>query len=127
MARETAAQRKERYEAELAARVEEQRQAYPDRLMSVFERLNNQYDLELKVKNGKFVVTNSRNPRDEEYEFAYTYDNVSQGFLENLEWFLTQLEEAQAEEKRRDEVRREAKRKAQEMFTAEERELLGLQ
>ena len=126
MARETAQQRKARYEAEVAARVEAERVAYPARLMAVLERLNNQYDLDLKVKNGFFLVTNSGKPYDEEYEFAYSYDKVSQASLENLDSFLTQLEEAQAEAKRRDEVRREAKRKAQELFTDEERELLGL-
>ena len=116
-------------EATLARALAEKmaRDEYPARLMAVLERLNNQYDLDLKVKNGFFLVTNSRLPRDEhEYEFAYSYDKTSQESLENLDWFLTQLEEAQAEERRRMEVRQEAKRKAQELFTAEERELLGL-
>lgn len=130
MARKTAAERKQEAarmrQLSEEARVNRERAEYPARLMNVFERLNNQYNFELVVKNGVFVVTTSRERFDEDYQFAYSYDAYSYEQLESLEFALTSLEEAQAEERRRNEVRREAHRKAQEVFTAEERELLGL-
>lgn len=127
MARETKAQRLVREQAEREARLEAERQAYPVRLMKTFERLNNQHNTELKVSEGFFVATlNSFSRSATEYTLSYSYTEDAQSVLQDLEWDLDELEQAQAEEKRRSEVRREAQRKAEELFTKEERELLGL-
>ena len=127
MARETKAQRLERMEAEMKAAREAERQAYPARLMAVLERLNNQYNTELKVVEGLFVVkTNATARFANEYSLSYSYNESTQSALQELEWELDALEEAQAEERRKREVRETAKRKLQEALTAEERESLGL-
>jgi hypothetical protein len=127
MARETKAQRLERMEAELKVAREAERVAYPVRLMAVLERLNNQYNTELKVMEGLFVVkTNATARFANEYSLSYSYNEDTQSVLQELEWELDALEEAQAEERRKREVRENAKRKAQELFTPEEREALGL-
>lgn len=127
MARETKAQRLERMAQELEVMRETERQAYPARLMKTLERLNNQYNTELKVVEGFFVATlNAMSRSATEYKLSYSYTEDSQSVLQDLEWDLDELEQAQAEEKRRSEVRREAQRKAEELFTKEERELLGL-
>lgn len=126
MARETKAERLARMAQELEAQREAERQAYPARLMKTLERLNNQYNMNLKVVEGFFVVEcmNSRYTND--YTLSYSYTHDSQAVLEELEWALDALEEAQAEARRRDEVKREAERKVREMLSDEERELLGL-
>jgi hypothetical protein len=127
MARETKAQRLERMEAELKAAREAERVAYPVRLMAVLERLNNQYNAELKVVEGLFVVKANATARfANEYTLSYSYNESTQSALQELEWELDAVEEAQAEERRKREVRENAKRKAQELFTPEEREALGL-
>ncbi len=127
MARETQAQRLERMAAELEAQREAERQAYPFRLMSVLERLNKQYNSELKVIGGVFVVKPKATARfANEYSLTYSYSESAQCELQELEWELDALEEAQAEERRKMEVRETAKRKLQEALTAEERESLGL-
>jgi hypothetical protein len=127
MARETKAQRLERMAAELEAQREAERQAYPFRLMSVLERLNKQYNSELKVIGGVFVVKPKATARfANEYSLTYSYSESAQCELQELEWELDALEEAQAEERRKMEVRETAKRKLQEALTAEERESLGL-
>jgi len=128
MARETKAQR----EARLALERETQRQqevaAYPSRLMSALERVNNQYDWQLTVVDAVFLVTNphSRAYHSKEYRMSYAYDTVSQESLENLEYMLTDLEEAQLEAKRQSAVKAEAQRKVRELLSDEERQLLGL-
>jgi hypothetical protein len=127
MPRETKAQRLERMAAELAAAREAERQAYPARLMAVLERLNNQYNTELKVVGGLFVVKVNATARfGNEYSLSYSYNESTQSALQELEWELDAVEEAQAEERRKREVRETAKRKLQEALTAEERESLGL-
>jgi hypothetical protein len=127
MPRETKAQRLERMAAELAAAREAERQAYPARLMAVLERLNNQYNTELKVVEGLFVVKPNATARfANEYNLSYSYNENTQSVLQELEWELDAIEEAQAEERRKREVRETAKRKLQEALTAEERESLGL-
>ena len=127
MARETKEQRLARMAQELEARKEAERQAYPARLMAALERLNNQYDMNLKVSDGMFVVTNSRETRyTTEYVLSYSYTEDAQDSLQELEWSLDAMEEAQAEARRRTEVKREAERKVREMLSDEERELLGL-
>ena len=127
MARETKAERLERFARELEAMREAEREAYPARLMKTLERLNNQYNTELKVVEGLFVATlNATSRSATEYALSYSYTEDAQSVLQDLEWDLDALEQAQAEEKRRSEVRREAQRKAEELFTKEERDLLGL-
>lgn len=127
MARETKAERLERFARELEARREAEREAYPARLMKTLERLNNQYNTEFKVVEGMFVVKlNATSRSATEYTLSYSHTEDAQSVLQDLEWDLDELEQAQAEEKRRSEVRREAQRKAEELFTKEERDLLGL-
>lgn len=125
MARETKVEREARMAAEREARLVEERNEYPARLMAVLERVNNQWEMELFVRDKLFVVRD-RNDWNNEFLVSYNWNPTSQEFLQELEWKLNQLEEAQAEEKRRSEVRREAERKVREMLSEEERELLGL-
>jgi hypothetical protein len=128
MARETAAQRNARFDAEREQRLQEQKAAYPSRLMSVFARVNNQYDWQLKVVDTSFEVSNpySSSYDKKMYLLNYSYDTVSQENLEDLEYMLTDLEERQAEAKRQSEVKAEAQRKVRELLNDEERALLGL-
>jgi hypothetical protein len=128
MARETKAQRNARFDAEREQRLQEQKAAYPSRLMSALERVNNQYDWQLTVVDAVFLVTNphSRAYHSKEYRMSYAHDTVSQEHLEDLEYMLTDLEEAQAEAKRQSAVKAEAQRKVRELLTDEERKLLNL-
>jgi len=129
MARETKVQREERLAAEREQRLQEQKAAYPSRLMSAFERLSNQYNFELTVVDAVFLVrdANSRAYSDnKEYRMSYAYDAVSQENLEDLEYMLTDLEEEQAEARRQAAVKAEAQRKVRELLSDEERALLGL-
>lgn len=125
MARETKAEREARVAAERAAKMERNQAEYPARLMEAFERVSNQ-QLELSVREGLFAVSDPGDRYNTEYLLSYSWSTNAQNVLEDLEWALTNLEEKQAEEKRREEVRVNAQKKVQELFTAEERELLGL-
>jgi hypothetical protein len=129
MARETAAQRNARFDAEREARRQAEMAAYPSRLMSTLARVNNQYDWTLTVVDEVFLVSNpsSRAYHNKEYRMAYAFDTVSQENLEDLEYMLNDLEEAQAEAKRQSSVKAEAQRKVRELLNDEERALLGLQ
>ena len=129
MARETAAQRNARFDAEREARLSREVAEYPMRLMSTLARVNNQYDWQLTVVDAVFLVTNphSRAYHSKEYRMSYAYDAVSQESLEDLEYMLTNLEEAQLEAKRQSAVKAEAQRKVRELLNDEERALLGLQ
>ena len=130
MARENKEQREARLAVEREQRLQEQKAAYPSRLMSALERLNNQYNLELTVVDAVFLVRDphSRAYSDnKEYRMSYAYDTVSQESLEDLEYMLTDLEEAQLEAKRQSAVKAEAQRKVRELLNDEERALLGLQ
>lgn len=126
MARETAMQRNARLDAERRARLEQEQAAYPARLMAVLERVSAQPRFELSVRNGFFVVNDRDSRYDVDYQLAYSWSNDTQSALENLEWKLEDLEAEQAEQRRRASVRESAKRKALEVFSEEERELLGL-
>lgn len=129
MARRTAAER--RAEAERMrqiseeARVKNETANYPAWLIATLERVNNQWEMELFVRDKMFVVRD-RNDYNNEFIMSYSWSPESQEALQELEWKLNVIEEAQAEAKRRAEIKREAQRKAQEVFTEEERELLGL-
>jgi Skp family chaperone for outer membrane proteins len=122
MARETKAQRLEREAAEREARLAAERESYPTRLMEALQRVGKQWNMELKVRDGQFVVSDRNNV----YELNYTWDVDSWDSLAELEWDLNSLEEEEREANRRAEVKREAQRKVNEMLTTEERELLGL-
>jgi hypothetical protein len=128
MARENKEQREARLAVEREQRLQEQKAAYPSRLMSALERVNNQYDWQLTVVDAVFLVTNphSRAYHSKEYRMNYAYDTVSQESLEDLEYMLTDLEEAQLEAKRQSAVKAEAQRKVRELLNDEERALLGL-
>jgi hypothetical protein len=128
MARENKEQREARLSVEREQRLQEQKAAYPSRLMSALERVNNQYDWQLTVVDAVFLVTNphSRAYHSKEYRMSYAYDTVSQESLEDLEYMLTDLEEAQLEAKRQSAVKAEAQRKVRELLNDEERQLLGL-
>ena len=128
MARENKAQR----EARLALEREQSRQqevaAYPSLLMSVLERVNNQYDWKLTVVEELFLVSNpySSSYNQKEFRMTYAYNPVSQENLEDLASMLYDLEEAQREAMRQSQVKAEAQRKVRELLNDEERQLLGL-
>ena len=125
MARETAAQRNARFDAEREARLSREVAEYPQRLMNVLARATNAY-FELTVSDNKFQVTD-RNYNDRTtYTLAYAQSPNSQEQLESLEWALDRYEQEQAEQKRLAEVKAEALRKVKELLNAEERELLNL-
>ena len=126
MARETKAEREARLAAEREARLVEERNGYPARLMAVLERVNNQWDMELFVRDNLFVVRSRNDNYGNECLLSYNWNPTTQETIQELEWKLNSLEEAQAEAKRRSEVKREAQRKVQEILSDEERELLGL-
>jgi hypothetical protein len=127
MARETVAQRNERYRVELEKRLAKEVAEYPERLMKTLARATDAY-FELSVDENKFVLTNrnSRGYDRDVYRLAYAHSPNSQEQLESVEWDLDRYERELAEQRRLAEVKKEALRKAQEMFTDEERELLGL-
>jgi hypothetical protein len=122
MARETKAQRLEREARDREARLAAEREAYPARLMETLQRVGKQWNMELKVRDGQFVVSDRNNV----YELNYAWDFDSWDNLAELEWDLNSLEEAEREANRRAEVKREAERKVREFLSDEERELLKL-
>jgi hypothetical protein len=124
MARETKAQRDARFDAEREARLAKQVAEYPQRLMTTLARATKAY-FELTVSDNKFQLTN-RNDRYDYVSLAYSHSSDSQEQLESLEYDLDRHEEKMAEQKRLAEVKAEALRKVNELFTAEERELLNL-
>jgi len=125
MARETAAQRNARFDAELEARLSREVAEYPMRLMVTLARATNAY-FELEVSDNKFLVQTREEYNRTTYSLAYAHSPNSQEQLESLEWDLDRYEKAVAEEKRLREVKKEALRKVNELLTAEERELLNL-
>lgn len=124
MARETVAQRNARYAQEREVYLANQVAEYPTRLMAVLTRATNAY-FELTVRDNKFQVQ-PRDSYNRTVTLAYAHSPNSQAQLESLESELDHYEEELAERKRLAEVKKEAERKARELFTDEERELLGL-
>lgn len=133
MARETKAQREEREEAERAARRAEFVEQYPQRLTRmVFEFATlwsvarvKRYDENSYV----FMSGDSRSTWDTEWvlpDVLTNYRNDVRDNLESVEQEVQYYKDFLAEQERKANVRAEAKRKAQELFTDEERELLGL-
>ena len=128
MPRETVAQRNARFDAERDARLVKEVTEYPARLMAVLARATNAY-FEITVHDNKFQVAyRDGNGYNETYglKMAYAHSPNSQEQLEELEWKLDRHEQELAEQKRLAEVKAEALHKFNEMFSAEERELLGL-
>ncbi len=125
MARETVAQRNARYAQEREAYLAKQVTEYPTRLMVALTRATNAY-FELSVNDNKFLVRDRNKYEPQVHTLAYAHSPNSQEQLEELEWALDRHEAELAEQRRVAEVRKEAERKARELFTDEERELLGL-
>ena len=125
MARETAAQRNARYDAENEARLSQEVAEYPQRLMVTLARATNAY-FELTVSDNKFLVTADPHRERTTFRLDYTHSPNSQEVLQELEWTLDRHERELAEQKRLVEVRKEAVRKVNELLSKEERELLNL-
>lgn len=133
MARETKAQREERLEAEREARRAEFVAEYPQRLTRlVFEFATlwsvprvKRYDDNSYV----FMTEDTRSNWNTEWvlpDYLPNYREQTRDDLESAEQEVQFYKEHLAEQERKANVRAEAKRKAQELFTDEERELLGL-
>ena len=133
MARETKAQREERLEAEREAFRAEFVAQYQQRLTRlVFEFATlwsvprvKRYDENSYV----FMSEDTRNTWNSEWVLPDVLTNYRQDVYDNLDTAESEVElykEELAEQERKANVRKEAKRKAEELFTAEERELLGL-
>jgi hypothetical protein len=133
MARETKAQREEREEAEREARRAEFVAEYPQRLTRmVFEFATlwsvprvKRYDENSYV----FMSGDSRNTWDTEWVLPDVLTNYRKDVRDNLDSVESEVQyykDFLAEQERKANVRAEAKRKLNELLTAEERELLGL-
>jgi hypothetical protein len=133
MARETKAQREEREEAQREARRAEFVAEYPQRLTRVvFEFATlwsvprvKRYDENSYV----FMSGDSRNTWNSEWVLPDVLTNYRKDVRDNLETVEQEVQyykEHLAEQERKANVRAEAKRKLNELLTAEERELLGL-
>lgn len=119
MARETAAQRDARFDAELEARLSKEVAEYPERLMAVLTRAVADA-FELTVSDNKFRVDDRNN--SVWWNLAYAHSPMSQERLEDLEYTLDRKDAEAAEAKRKDEFAREAFNK----LTKEEQQALGL-
>jgi hypothetical protein len=124
MAKETKAQRDARFDAEREAKLTKEVAEYPQRLMTVLARATDAY-FKMAVSDNKFLVQ-TLDSYSRTYSLAYAHSPNSQEQLEDLEWEVEQYEIRLAEQKRLAEVKAEALRKVNELFTAEERELLNL-
>lgn len=133
MARETKAQREERLEAEREARRAEFVAEYPQRLTRlVFEFATlwsvprvKRYDENSYV----FMSEDTRSNWNTEWvlpDYLPNYREQTRDNLESAEQEVQFYKEHLAEQERKANVRAEAKRKLNELLTAEERELLGL-
>lgn len=119
MARETAAQRNARFDAERQARQEAMQADYPTLLLDTLERAT-KLNYELKVVEAKFVVREWNTSATWAMTPLYTED--SQDALESLVYDVESEEEKRAEADRR----YQAKQTALAKLTKEERDLLGL-
>jgi hypothetical protein len=133
MARETKAQREEREEAERAARRAEFVAEYPQRLTRlVFEFATlwsmprvKRYDDNSYV----FMSEDNRNTWNTEWVLPDVLTNYREDVRDNLDTVESEVQyykDYLAEQERKANVKAEAKRKLNELLTAEERELLGL-
>lgn len=119
MARETAAQRNARQEAERQARQEALQADYPALLLDTLERAT-KLTYELTVKDSMFVVREWNS--NATWAMTPLYSEDSQDALESLVYDVESEEEKRAEAERR----YAAKQTALSKLTKEERELLGL-
>jgi hypothetical protein len=133
MARETKAQREERLEAEREAYRAEFVAQYQQRLTRlVFEFATlwsmprvKRYDDNSYV----FMSEDTRNTWNSEWVLPDVLSNYRQDVRDNMETVEQEVQyykDYLAEQERKANVRAEAKRKLNELLTAEERELLGL-
>jgi hypothetical protein len=119
MARETAAQRNERFDVEREARLSREVAEYPARLMAVLARSADAY-FDLTVRDNKFRVDDRNN--SDYWDLAYAHSSNSQDRLDSLVWTLDQRDAELAEAKRKDDLARSAFNK----LTKEEQQALGL-
>jgi len=119
MARETAAQRAVRFEAEHEERLSKEVAEYPQRLMTLLTRsVADAFDL--TVSDNKFRVEDRNN--SVWWNLAYAHSSESQERLEDLEYTLDRKDTEAAEAKRKDELARTAFNK----LSKEEQQALGL-
>ena len=123
MAKETAAQRDARFDAETKRQLMLDIEVYPARLMSVLARATKS-GFELEVIDNKFVITD-RNERSA-WTLEYEHSPNSWDELQELMWTLDAEERAAQEARRIAQVKSDALRKINEVLTKEERELLNL-
>lgn len=122
MARETKAQRLAREAAERAAYGAERAATYPQRLMKMLERATS-VNFEIKVRDGKFLLTDSDDPREGVVELTLAYDSeINEAALNELDWRVDIKEEAEREALRRVQIRNAALAK----LSQEERTILGI-
>jgi len=120
MPHETKEQRQAREAAEKAAREAQERQEYFPRVMKVLARATNLYwDIQVPDEK-KFVLLDTN--RTEQYTFPVAYDAREEWRLEVAERAVSAAEEAQAEARRKIEIRNQALSK----LSQEERQALGL-
>lgn len=124
MVRETAKQRRDREDAEVSAKIAEEKAAYPTRLMEALYRASN-HTAEIVVgKNLKFVVSYVDEWGDKQQIFLPTTveSHLEMWALNELTRVLDRKDVEVAEAKRKAEVRRNAIAK----LTDEERVELGI-
>ena len=121
MAKETAAQRNARFDAERQAQMALARSTYTQRLMVVLERSSKE-NFELDVKNGMFVVEDRDHRRVDAFNLSVEYSTDADEKLQDLEWAVERKEEERAESDRLTALRRQAFLK----LTEEEQQALGL-
>lgn len=129
MPKETKAQRAARIQAEDALRRNAESQEYPQKLMSVFERLAKCHDLDYNfyVKDGKFVVSFLNESSFHKcHVMNYSYDELSYIDLYDLELKINDHEERRKEKQRLYQVKQDAIAKAKQVFDEEQLKLLGL-
>jgi hypothetical protein len=125
MARESKAERLAREAAELKAYDDENALAYPARLMAALERATN-YHFQISVRSETFMVRDLNDPFDTQFDFTWVWDTLNQADLEELEFFLDKKDAEVAEMARIAKVRDVARQKAKDLFTQEERDVLGI-
>lgn len=123
MARKTKAELEAERLAANAARMLEEAESYPSRLMAALEEATQKSNYELEVKDGYFTLRDrNRNSYDNPLSLSYSYTSNSFFALEDLESDLQDKAAERAEAERR----YQAKQTALSKLTKEERELLGL-
>lgn len=122
MARKTKAELEAERQAANAARMLEEAEAYPAKLMTLLEEATTKNNYELAVRNGMFSLRDRNSRSDLALSLTAEYTENSWYALESLEYDL----ETAAAERAEAERRYQAKQTALNKLTKEERELLGL-